>query len=58
MVIFPTRAKFYTIRRNVLLLMYLFIFFGHTHGEWDFLGQGLNLSCSCNLYHSCSNLGP
>ena len=32
-----------------------FFFFGHTRGIWKFLGQGSNLSCICNLYHSCSN---
>ena len=29
-----------------------FFFFGHVHGIWNFLGQGLNLSCSCNLHYS------
>ena len=27
-----------------------------THGTWEFLGQGLNPSRSCNLHHSCGNL--
>ena len=35
-----------------------FIFFvGHTHGIWKFLGQGLNLSHSVKLCHSCGNAG-
>ena len=29
--------------------------FGHSQGIWKFLGQGLNLSCSWDLHHSCSN---
>ena len=29
----------------------------HTHDRWKFLGQGLNLSHSCNLRHSCGNVG-
>ena len=38
----------------------LFFFFplflcGHICGIWKFPGQGLNLSCSCKLRHSCSN---
>ena len=34
-----------------------FFFFCHTHGIWKFPGQGLNLSCSCDLCHICSNAG-
>ena len=30
-------------------------FYGCTHGIWKFLGQGLNLSHSCYLHHSCGN---
>ena len=30
-------------------------FFGCTHGTWKFLGQGLKLRQSCNLYQSCSS---
>ena len=29
--------------------------FSHTHGIWEFLGQGLNPSHSCNLCHSLGN---
>ena len=36
---------------------FFFNFFCHTHGIWKFLGQGLNLSPSCDLCHSCSNTG-
>ena len=35
----------------------IIIIFGHTHGIWKFLGQGLNTSCSCDLCHGCSNTG-
>ena len=31
------------------------LFFSHTLGIWKFLHQGWNLSCSCNLCHSCDN---
>ena len=34
------------------------LFFGCTHGIWKFPGQGLNLSHSCNLWHSSGNAGP
>ena len=36
------------------LLLLLLFFFCHTHGIW-IPGQGLSLSRSCNLYHSCGN---
>ena len=32
-------------------------FYGHTCSTCKFLGQGLNLSHSCNLHHGCSNAG-
>ena len=32
-------------------------FYGYTWGIWKLLGQGLNLSHSCNLHYSCSNAG-
>ena len=35
-------------------LWFFFFFFFH----WKFRGQGLNLSQSCDLYHSCGNSGP
>ena len=28
------------------------------HGIWKFPGQGLHLSCSCNLCHSCGHARP
>ena len=35
-----------------------FLFFnGCPHGIWKFLGQGLNLSLSCDLYCGCNNTG-
>ena len=36
---------------------YYYSFFGCIHGIWKFLGQEVNLSHSCDLYHSCSNAG-
>ena len=34
---------------------YVYIYFlGCTHSIWNFLSQGLNLSQSCNLCHSCT----
>ena len=38
-----------------LFFLSVFFFFCHTHGLWKFLGQGLNLSHSCNLCHSFGN---
>ena len=35
----------------------ILFFYGHIHGIWKFLGQGLNLSCSCDLGHSYDNAG-
>ena len=36
-------------------------FYGHTHGMCKFLGQGLNLSCTCDLCQilltHCAQLG-
>ena len=39
------------------LSVFFFFFFGHTFSIWKFLGQGWNMSRSCNLDHSCSNAG-
>ena len=36
-----------------LNLFFLLFFFGSPFGIWKFLGQGLNLSQSCNLCYSC-----
>ena len=36
---------------------FFFFFFAHPLEKWEFLGQGLKLSCSCNLHHSCGNAG-
>ena len=33
----------------------VFGFFGCTQSIWKIPGQGSNLSCGCNLCHSCSN---
>ena len=35
-----------------------FFFNGTTHSIWKFLGQGLNLSCSFNLYHIAGSFNP
>ena len=32
-------------------------FFGHSCSMWKFLGQGSNLSCSCDLGHGCGIAG-
>ena len=37
--------------------VHLILFCGCTHDIWKFPGQGLNLSRTCNLCHSCSNAG-
>lgn len=37
------------------LSLFIYFFFGCTHGTQKFLGQALNLSCSCSLCHSCSH---
>ena len=34
-----------------------FSFCGHTHNIWKFLGQRSNESHSCDLRHSCGNVG-
>ena len=36
-------------------VLVLFLFFGCTHGIRKFPSQGSNLSCSCDLCHSCTN---
>ena len=38
-----------------LFVFFFSFFFGSTHGIWKVPGQGLNLSCSCDLCHSCGN---
>ena len=42
---------------QVVLFIYLFIYFGCTHGMQKFLGQGSNLLHSSNLSHSSDNAG-
>ena len=32
--------------------------FGHTHGIWQFPGQGLNLSCCCDPHQTCGKVNP
>ena len=39
----------------VLGFWFGFFFNGRNHGIWNFPGQGLNSSLSCDLCHSCSN---
>lgn len=42
---------------NSFVFWFVFAFiFGHTYGIWKFLGRG-NLCHSCNLHHSCGNVG-
>ena len=41
----------------VLFFQPILFFCGCTCGKWKFPGQGLNLSCNCNLHHSCGNAG-
>ena len=36
--------------------MIFFSFYGCSHGEWKFPGQGLKLSHSCDLLCSCGNI--
>ena len=38
-------------------LLYVYFVNGCTCGICKFPGQGLNLSCSCDPHHSCSNIG-
>ena len=58
MVLFPTRTSAtYLKSRQIplqILPFRLSFFYGRTCSIWTFLSQGLNLSCSCNLYHGCS----
>ena len=45
-------------REHLLAFKFLLSFFSScTCGPWKFLGQGSNLSHSCDLCHSCSNAG-
>ena len=44
------------IHRDIIVIK-MFFFFGHIHSMRKFSGQGLNLSCSYDLRHSCSNTG-
>ena len=39
----------------ILFLLFFKFFLGCARVLWKLLGQGLNLSCSWNLYHNCSN---
>ena len=43
-----------SLNSTIFQILIFFYFCGQTHGKWKFLGQGLNLSCSCDLCHSCS----
>ena len=44
-----------SIWNTVRLSFFFFLFFGHVHGMWKFLGQGLNLYHSSNPRHSGDN---
>ena len=37
------------------LFFFFFFFFSCTCSIWMFPGQGSNLSCSCDICHSCNN---
>lgn len=37
------------------MVFFFLSFYGCTHGQWKFLGQELDPSCSCDLRHTCSN---
>ena len=56
---FKMRWKMYELAVLLLDSVWVcisFLFFhGCTHSIWMFLGQGLNLSCSCDLHPSCGN---
>ena len=41
---------------EILFFFLNFFSYGPIHGIWKFLGQGLNLSPSCYLHHSCGNV--
>ena len=41
----------------LICFWFCFVLYDLTHGIWKFPGQGLNLSCTCDLHHSCSNAG-
>ena len=43
--------------RRLSLVCFFFFFTCHTYSMWTFLGQGFNLSHSCDLCHSCGNAG-
>ena len=38
--------------------LYYCFFYGHTHGTWKFLGQGLNMSHTCGNARSFNPLCP
>ena len=49
-------VKFFNFQGFFLFVCFLVGFFGRTSGKRKFLGQRWNLSCSCNLCHSHSNV--
>ena len=40
---------------KIYIFSFFLFFLRPQHSMWRFPGQELNLSCSCNLWHSCSN---
>ena len=44
-----------SIQFMLVLFFFSSSFFSCTLSIWKFLGQGLNLSCSCDLCHRCGN---
>ena len=58
-VFFQSHIYFYTYTPlpQVQRMISAFLFFGHAHGMWKFLGQGSNPCHSSNLNH-CSDITP
>ena len=50
-----SHVMFKTKSRRVFFLFFGFIFSPCTWALWKFPDQGSNLSCSCDLRHSCGN---
>ena len=46
-----------SLSKFLISLSFFFSFLDCPHGIWKFLGQGSNLSWSCDLCHSRSNAG-
>ena len=53
--VLPSSCIHCLIHHLSLSLSLFFFFFCYIQDIWKFLGQGSNLSCGCDLCHSCSN---